>query len=542
MGVTTMTRQATHLTAEGRRLRAALDRIGEEMRATATRPAAHVPAQTIDDVQRWRDDLADVGELQFVELAGLLRDRPRPPKQAIEADVDAAKTHPGGATNRVPVWARALLDSLVARQRLIAHLQAAMAADFAALAAGYPCLREHLNTEIALALGCSEGSADRQLEGAETLARRLPATQVAHYRGKLTAWKVTAIQNETKDVSDEVAVQVEADVLSDAPRQTVPELRQAIRRSILQRDPDGAELRHRSAVRHRRVRTWGLPDGMAALKVTSSAPDIGAITECLAALARASKTPGDNRVSDEREVDALVDLCTDVLDTGVYHGRDLPLSQRKSPQIQITMPLDALLGGNSPCDLAGYGPITADQARKIAGDGELRRLVCDPVSGTLLDYGTTTYRPPKSLADHVIARDVICAVPGCRRRAQYCELDHIVPFPDGPTSAENLAAVCKHHHRAKDGGGHSTERFADGTRRWTTPLGITVFSPAPRLWHPPRPGGSGSNASTTGAAPPRDSQPNGSEPSRRTHTPGRDPDPPPGDDVPPTERGDLPPF
>ncbi|WP_161632093.1 HNH endonuclease signature motif containing protein [Nakamurella lactea] len=446
-----------------------------------------MPPQSIDDVRQWRDDLATVGELRFVELAALLRDRPQPSKAAIDADTEAAKERTGSPADRAPVWARALLDSLIAGQRLISHLQASMAADFAALAAGYPGLREHLATEIALALGCSEGSADRQLDAAEELVRRLPATQVAHYRGRLTAWKVTAIRSETNDVSDEVATQVEADVLPDAPRQTVPELRQAIRRAILLRDPEGAELRHRSAVRRRRVRTWGLPDGMAALKVTSSAPDISAIKECLSALARNAKTPGDSRVSDEREVDALVDLCTDILDSGVYHGRDLPLAQRNRPHVRITMPLDALLGSDSPCELTGYGPITADQARKIAGDGELRRMVCDPLSGTLLDYGRTTYRPPKALADHVIARDVVCSHPGCRRPAEHCELDHTVPYPEGPTSDENLAAACKHHHRAKDGGGHTTERFGDGTRCWTTPLGITVFTPAPRLWHPPRP-------------------------------------------------------
>lgn len=499
----------------GTRLRAVLDQMAAELRdPPAPREPVLLP-QSIDDVRRWREDLAGLGELQFVELARLLRDRPQPPKAAIDADTVAAKEQSTGRAARAPEWARALLDSLISRQRLISHLQASMAADFAALAGGYPGLREHLATEIALALGCSEGSADRQLDAAEELGQRLPATQAAHYRGRLTGWKVTAIASETKDVPEEIAAQVEADVLPAAPRQTVPELRQAIRRAILVRDPDGSELRHRSAVQRRRVRSWGLPDGMAALRVTSTAPDITAIRDCLSALGRAAKTPGDGRISDQREVDALVDICTDVLDVGSFRGRALPQTQRRRPHVQVTMPLDALLGGNSPAVLAGYGPITAGQARQIAGDGELRRLVCDPLSGTLLDYGRTTYRPPKALADHVIARDITCSAPGCRRPAEYCELDHTVPYPKGTTSAKNLSARCKHHHRAKDGGGHVVTRFPDGTQSWTTPLGTNVLSSPPRLWHPP----SRSSDERQREDPPRGSSDEGQR--------ERPPDPPP---------------
>ncbi len=30
-----------------------------------------------------------------------------------------------------------------------------------------------------------------------------------------------------------------------------------------------------------------------------------------------------------------------------------------------------------------------------------------------------------------------------------CDLDHVVPFPQGPTTAENLRAFCRSHHRFK---------------------------------------------------------------------------------------------
>lgn len=98
------------------------------------------------------------------------------------------------------MWARVLLDNLVASQRLIAHCQARFAADLAELSGSYPGLREHLATEIAVNLGMSEGSANRQLDEATELAARLPGTVSAQWQGELTGWKVTAVRSETADI------------------------------------------------------------------------------------------------------------------------------------------------------------------------------------------------------------------------------------------------------------------------------------------------------------------------------------------------------
>jgi predicted restriction endonuclease len=43
----------------------------------------------------------------------------------------------------------------------------------------------------------------------------------------------------------------------------------------------------------------------------------------------------------------------------------------------------------------------------------------------------------------------VCRWPGCTRSARTCDLDHIVPWPDGPTTADNLIALCRGHHRLK---------------------------------------------------------------------------------------------
>lgn len=143
------------------------------------------------------------------------------------------------------------------------------------------------------------------------------------------------------------------------------------------------------------------------------------------------------------------------------------------PLVQVVMPFDALTGADDgPCELVGYGAIPAEQAREIAAEAVWRRLVSDPLSGSLLDYGRTTYHPPAALADFVRGRDVYCRFPFCRRRAADAELDHTTAWTDdGVTSDENLYAACPQHHMLKHHGGWTVAQQPDGRITWTTPTG-----------------------------------------------------------------------
>jgi hypothetical protein len=144
-------------------------------------------------------------------------------------------------------------------------------------------------------------------------------------------------------------------------------------------------------------------------------------------------------------------------------------------QVRVTVPLTTLLGLDKlPGELAGYGPISSDVARALAAQGTWRRLVTDPLTGALLDYGATRYRPPPHLSEHVIARDQTCDFPSCRIPAHRCDLDHRVPYESGgATSADNLGPRCRPHHRLKASPGWNLARKPDGTIIWSTPAGHT---------------------------------------------------------------------
>ena len=172
----------------------------------------------------------------------------------------------------------------------------------------------------------------------------------------------------------------------------------------------------------------------------------------------------------------------------------LPGRGSRRPHILVTVPAATLTGGNQPGYLAGHGPITAGQARSIAADGDLTRLICDPTTGALLDYGRTRYRPPDVLRDFVHTRDRTCVTPGCRAPAARTDIDHVEPYKPGQTvggatDVDNLASLCRHHHRAKDGGGSRLHHHpVTGDWTWTTALGRTYTRPVVSLWEPADPG------------------------------------------------------
>jgi hypothetical protein len=85
---------------------------------------------------------------------------------------------------------------------------------------------------------------------------------------------------------------------------------------------------------------------------------------------------------------------------------------------------------------------------------------------------TADYSPSAALERFLRARDRRCRFPGCRARAHRCDLDHNQPWPAGGTTADNLCALCRHHHRLRhQAPGWRMRRLPDGGIEWTTPGG-----------------------------------------------------------------------
>jgi hypothetical protein len=195
--------------------------------------------------------------------------------------------------------------------------------------------------------------------------------------------------------------------------------------------------------------------------------------------------PDDGRTMAQRRADALAQMGWLALSTGrlggCQCGQRLATRHGRPVSVNITVPLSTLLGDDDQsADLAGYGPISAETARRLAAAGTWRRLVTDPLTGALLDYGSTTYRPPQELVDHVLARDGCCRWPGCDHPASAGDLDHTIPFPWGSTAAWDLGPFCKPHHIGKHHSRWKVRQPAPGRFEWISPTGHRyVVDPEP---------------------------------------------------------------
>ncbi|MFZ5870279.1 MAG: HNH endonuclease signature motif containing protein, partial [Actinomycetota bacterium] len=92
------------------------------------------------------------------------------------------------------------------------------------------------------------------------------------------------------------------------------------------------------------------------------------------------------------------------------------------------------------------------------------------------------YRPRRLIDRLVRLRDATCTMPGCRRTAWRCDLDHLVRHPDGPTCPCNLHPLCRRHHRMKHQTTTLATRHPDGITTWRLPTGhLYPRPPAPAL-------------------------------------------------------------
>ena len=415
-----------------------------------------------------------------------------------------------------------LIDAMVGFERLAGWAQARQArllAEFARrrpgddptlVATDKPCtIGRFAPDEVGLALKLARLTAKARLGRSVQLERVLPETLALWQQGRLDERRVAATCEATHYLSVETARAVQRRVLDRAPEQTVGQLKAALRRAVIAADPQGAAERHQAARRDRRVSISEEQDGMASLWALMSASDAQASFGWLTRLALGCGKD-DPRGMDARRADIAAALLSGRLtnatpdtsadtdvggcgspagdaqtspageaeDCGVCGGGSAPRPVNPGkPLVQVLMPFTTLLGADDqPCELVGHGPITADQAREIATDATLKRLVYDPLSGTILDHGRSTYRPPAGLADFVRARDVHCRGPICRRRALDGHLDHITPYPHGPTNDTNLHSICGHEHRMKHAPGWAVRALPDGRIQWITPTGHRYHS------------------------------------------------------------------
>jgi hypothetical protein len=104
-------------------------------------------------------------------------------------------------------------------------------------------------------------------------------------------------------------------------------------------------------------------------------------------------------------------------------------------------------------------------------DINIRLARTDGCTGAVRWQDPHTYRPGARVARAVRSRDGTCRFPGCATAARRCQLDHVIPHPDGPTTVANLQSLCATHHGFKHHAGWTVTMTREGICTWTAPDG-----------------------------------------------------------------------
>ncbi|OBG89922.1 HNH endonuclease [Mycobacterium sp. E136] len=370
--------------------------------------------------------------------------------------------------------------------------------------------------EVAAALHVGQRAASKQMRIAVQLRDRLPLVAALFAEGAVSASVVATLTWRTHLIEDEQTLAiVDAQLASNVAEfgaMTATQLERTVDKVVDSVDP-AAVRRTRTAVRGRDVR-FGHPDDetgtttvfarlanadAVALKnrvtvisdgVCSDDPRtpgqrrsdalgvIGHNGERLACRCGGAKCPAaavDWRAANTTiyviaEPEAAAGAVDKYLD-GDEESNPLPLSE-PDPKPEP---------GRGGAVVVGGGVLPAPMVAQLIADGAKVTKLPTPEGNP-----PKTYRPPAVVERFVRMRDMTCRFPGCDRPAEFCDVDHTIPWPAGATHPSNIKCLCRIHHLLKTfWRGWSDQQLPNGAVVWTSPSGRTYTTfPASRTLFP----------------------------------------------------------
>ncbi|BDI22930.1 HNH endonuclease signature motif containing protein [Herbiconiux sp. L3-i23] len=340
-----------------------------------------------------------------------------------------------------------------------------------------------MRAELAAALGLSERTIESLVGRARALNDDLPSTLIALQRGEVTDRQVQVIVDEAAGLTPEETAVFEAAILPEATPLSGPKFARKARTLREHLRATDLTQRHAAAAEFRDLSLAGQRDGMADLLLHAPAQHSVAIYNRVDQIARTLTDPDDTRILAQKRADVFIALLLDPgavfpsTDTDAEKGpRQATLHRGVRPNVNVTVPALSLLGkSDEPANLEGYGPISVETARELAGAATgFHRILTHPETGVILSFGRDRYEVPTELKRFLRARDETCRFVGCNRPAIATDIDHTVAWEDGGgTNVWNLGCLCKGHHRLKHNTAWVVKQKPDGTGdyTWTSPLG-----------------------------------------------------------------------
>ncbi len=347
---------------------------------------------------------------------------------------------------------------------------------------GAPTVAEFAPVELAAALGITFESAQQLLGDSLELHYRLPGL-MAHVRaGKVPVWLARRIAALTTDLSSQAVAF--ADRLISATPDRINQVRaeQLVHEARLYFDPDRAVADEEEALEKRGV--WmrrGANPATTDVTMILDSEDAELFDQTVSRIASDLKDLGDTETHDVRRAKAVGILADPQFALDLMSGRDgaAPTSGLGCDWVVHFRPED-FADGSGAADVEKLGAITTELLAAWLARHALSstRVRVRPVLDLGADWTVDRHDPPDRMREQVLLLHSTCVFPGCRRDSRACDLDHIEPYvppddggPPGQTRPDNLAPLCRRHHRVKTHTAWEYKQIAPGMFTWTSPTG-----------------------------------------------------------------------
>ncbi len=388
---------------------------------------------------------------------------------------------------------------------------------------GAPLVAEFCVAEFAAALGMSSESGRALVAHAVELKYRLPRVWARVQAHGLAAWRARRVAAATLGLTQEAAGFVDAQVAGFAHRIGPAALDRLVAEAVARFMPDQALADAAQAADRRHVSIHHDQVSFAGTTFVEGELDLADALDLEAALAHgaeALRVAGCAESLDVRRSLAAGELARHQLALDLASAADPSEAGRTADQPGRRASRQVVLYVHL-CEQAITGTRTSDHTGERAGCRELAqventrrgitaeqvRTWCANPETTItvkpvIDLGahlqTDSYQVPDRLRDQIEVRDRTCVFPWCAHSARRCDCDHVIAHAEGgPTCSDNLAPLCRRHHRLKTHTPWTYTVLDPGTYLWSSPHGYQflrdptgtrdVTSDRP----PPHPGPSG---------------------------------------------------
>lgn len=348
--------------------------------------------------------------------------------------------------------------------------------------------------EFAAVHGVSTQAGRAMIADAVELRDRLPKCWERVLNLGLQAWRAQLVAQQTAALGEQATAWVDRQAALAGDRLGARAIRNLALRAIARFQPDDLPCDPAERRWLRIAADTHQADGASWVDGRLDAPDALDLEAAIRLVAADLAAAGDERDLDARRAHALGQLARaalgqPVLSTATGDHSKPPRSQTAPVMLYVHLNLADLATGvdgtpTSVVELGNTGQVvTTDQIRRWCSTSG--RVTVRPVIDLSSERSVDGYRPTDLMQEQVALRDRTCVFPWCTRPARPIkrsrrgrdpdfghDADHIIPFEaGGKTSTDNLACLCRTHHRLKTHTGWKYWALSPGEYLWRSPTG-----------------------------------------------------------------------